>query len=297
MTILRELLTGETGIATSDVASWWARFDASRTRFERPIDRALAGGLAADRVAWAFASGYQAATEQLFGLGGPSALCATEKEGAHPRHIATSLTPEGDALRLRGRKRFVTLGPAARSLYVIASRGVEADRNDLVVVRVAPGDGVRCEALPPFPFVPEIPHGRLELDLLVEPAAVLPGDGYLDYLKPFRTVEDIHVVAALTGHLLGLARRFGMAHATVEALLAEATTLRALASEDPRDVALHLALAGALAQFERIASSIDRDRLEPSIRQGWDRDRALLGVAAQARELRRTSAWSVIESA
>jgi acyl-CoA dehydrogenase len=297
VSILRHLLTGETGTSTADVGAWWARFEASRSRFARPIERALAGGLSADRVAWAFASGYQAAIERLFGVGGPSALCATEKEGAHPRHIATLLTPEGDRLRLRGRKHFVTLGPAAQSLYVIASRGMDGDRNDLVAVRVAPGPGVHCEALPPFPFVPEVPHGRLELDALVDPSAVLPGDGYLDYLKPFRTVEDIHVVAALTGHMIGLARRFAMARATVEGLLAQAATLETLADQSPSDGAVHLALAGALAQFERAADAMDRDRLDVVTRAGWERDRALLGVAAQARELRRAAAWARFDRA
>jgi hypothetical protein len=28
---------------------------------------------------------------------------------------------------------------------------------------------------------------------------VLPGDGYLDYVKPFRTIEDIHVNASILG--------------------------------------------------------------------------------------------------
>jgi hypothetical protein len=28
---------------------------------------------------------------------------------------------------------------------------------------------------------------------------VLPGDGYLDYVKPFRTIEDIHVSASILG--------------------------------------------------------------------------------------------------
>ena len=38
-------------------------------------------------------------------------------------------------------------------------------------------------------------------------ADLLPGDGYDIYLKPFRTIEDIHVHAALIGYLVGVARR------------------------------------------------------------------------------------------
>ena len=47
--------------------------------------------------------------------------------------------------------------------------------------------------------------------LLVEPEEVLPGDGYLRYLKPFRTVEDLYVQAALLGCLLMGALVVGMA--------------------------------------------------------------------------------------
>lgn len=34
-------------------------------------------------------------------------------------------------------------------------------------------------------------------------AEVLPGDGYDDYIKPFRTLEDVHVHLALGAFLLG----------------------------------------------------------------------------------------------
>src|SRR5690606_21891598 len=140
-----------------------------------------------------------------------------------------------DGYRLHGTKRFVTLGPAARVLYVVASRGTtDAGRNDLVVVRLTPREGVRRETLPPFPFVPEIPHGKLVIDTAVEASAILPGDGYSAYLKPFRTVEDLHVSAALTGHLVALARRFVLPETTLEALLAHALALVALA-EEPLD--------------------------------------------------------------
>ena len=44
-------------------------------------------------------------------------------------------------------------------------------------------------------------------DVAITAHEILPGDGYDRYLKPFRTVEDIHVHAALLGHAIGAARR------------------------------------------------------------------------------------------
>ena len=49
----------------------------------------------------------------------------------------------------------------------------------------------------------EIPHAEVGLDRVrVEASAVLPGDGYADYVKPFRTIEDAHVHCALLGYLV-----------------------------------------------------------------------------------------------
>ena len=79
---------------------------------------AIAGGFAADRVGWAFASGYQAALRALVpGLSHDTlaAFCVTEAEGNRPRDIRTTIVPQPDGtLRIDGSKRWTTLGPPAR---------------------------------------------------------------------------------------------------------------------------------------------------------------------------------------
>lgn len=62
--------------------------------------------------------------------------------------------------------------------------------------------GVTVEALPPLPIATDIPHARLLLDGAV--AQPLPGDGWDDYAKPFRTLEDVHVLLALSAWLYGV---------------------------------------------------------------------------------------------
>jgi hypothetical protein len=52
--------------------------------WECPVDRALAGGFAADRPTWAFAAGYQAALQRLLPVADPAriaAICITERGG------------------------------------------------------------------------------------------------------------------------------------------------------------------------------------------------------------------------
>jgi acyl-CoA dehydrogenase len=292
--ILHHLLASEPACEpVGDVAAFLRGFEARRAQFADPIELALASGFVADRMAWAFAGGYQAALESLFGRGGLSALCATEQAGAHPRNIATRLEREGARFRLRGEKRMVTFGPAARVLYVVASRGERDDgQKDLVVVRLpSERKGVTMHPLDPLPFVPEVPHGRVTLDATLEPEEILAGDGYRDYLKPFRTVEDIHVGAATTGFFVGLVRRSGGTERELEGLSAHAVTLRALAREPSDDAAVQVALAGALGRFSELISAFDLGRLDEASRQRWLRDRPLLTVAANVRERRLSRAW------
>src|SRR4051812_18894114 len=180
-----------------------------------PIDRAILAGARARKVADAFLAGYQAALRALIPtLPGDrlSCLCATEEGGAHPRAIATRLERDGAGYRLTGRKRWVTGGPLADLLLGVASTGLDdAGKNRLRLVRVdAHAPGVTLHPMPETPFTPEIPHAEVELaGVQLGEDALEPGDGYDRYLKPFRTVEDCHVHAAVLAYVLGVARRSG----------------------------------------------------------------------------------------
>ena len=269
----------------------------SAPAFETPVDRALVGGASADRLGFAFASGYTEALRALVpALTGVAALCATEDGGAHPRAIRTTLAGG----ELTGRKKWATGANAASTLLVVASVGLDdAGKNRLRVVRIAANaPGVRIHATS-APFVPEIQHAEIELDhVRVADDDVLPGDGYADYLKPFRTVEDAHVHAALAGYLIGVARRRGWRE-QVERLLAVALAARAVALAAPKLATTHLALAGVLelaarqvADLEAAWAAVPDDEW-----QRWQRDRPLLRVAANARAARRERAWEAIADA
>lgn len=253
---------------------------------ERPIDRAVRGGYEADRLGAAFVAGYSGALRALV----PDAplrtsLCATESGGAHPRAIATRLDPE---LRLVGQKRWSTLATEAELLLVVASIGTDDEgRNRLKLVRVSPrAPGVTITAMPPPPFAPEVSHAEIRLDTQVAPGDVLPGDGYTDYLKPFRTVEDIHVHGAMVGWMLGLAARHAWPHELVERLLAAVAALRSLAAAPPLAPATHLALAGTIATTRELVERAPWSTLDPDALARWQRDRPLLEVAGKARAAR-----------
>jgi alkylation response protein AidB-like acyl-CoA dehydrogenase len=218
-------------------------------------------------------------------------LCVTESGGAHPRAIESRIEAEGDALRLSGRKRWSTMAAEAKELLVLAARGQAANgRKQLVLVRVAASaPGVRIVRMPDAPFAPEIPHAEISFDgVAIAEHQVLPGDAWESYVKPFRTVEDVYVHAALLGHAIALARRGGAERGLIARLAALVVTLRALSIGDPRAAAVHVALAGAIAEARAALEALGPavTALGGEVASRWSRDRALLDVAGKARAQR-----------
>ncbi|WP_426732096.1 acyl-CoA dehydrogenase family protein [Myxococcus faecalis] len=294
-TILKLLLTeSPEPVALGSIEAWWRQHVALVSPYPEPADLALAGGFRADRLGYAFCSGYHAALWRLVPTLPPDkrvALCATEAMGGHPSHIQTRVRVDSSGSSLNGEKAFVTLGTHAEVLLIVASEGRdELGYNRLRVVRVdAQRKGIQVLALPELPFVPEVPHAELRLDNVeVFDGEVLAGDGYTRYLKPFRTVEDCHVHLALLGWLIQLGRRCGWPEDVREELLALAVMMRELATADPAAPTTHVALGGALALVKRTLTSIEPlwALVDAPTRERWERDRRLLGVAGKVRAKR-----------
>ncbi len=301
-----ELLQGSRGTAECrDVGQWWPRWRRIATLHKDPFDRAVAGGADADRIGWAFASGYQAALRALDPAlpdDAIAALCVTEADGNFPRAIRTTLAREGGGFVVNGEKRWTTLGPSGGLFLVIAREAGSAEaRPSLKAVRIASGAaGLSVETMPPTSFVPEVPHACLRLEgVRVAPAAVLEGDAYLEYVKPFRTIEDVHVHAATIAYLVAEARRRGWPQPWVERAVMLLHALSSIARLDPLAAETHVALAGALALGEALALEADGHWAaagdDPAASR-WVRDRKLTGVASKARVQRLAAAWARLET-
>lgn len=285
------------------VADAWARHRMAAARFEKPLDVAIAGGFGADRLGYAFLSGYQEALRALVpGLSAEElvAVAATEAGGAHPSAIRTELVETAGGWTVRGTKSFTTLGIMARRVLVIATTGVAADGRSLLRAALVDIDqpGVTVTNQPPLPFAPEIPHATVTFaDARAQP---LPGDGYADFLKPFRTIEDVHVLAAALGWLVRVARAGSWPRSTLQQLLAAVAALRGLELDRPTSPGVHIALGGLLEQFDRLPAELDSlwRLADPVDRDRWERDRPLLGTAGRVRVQRLDAAWrSVVVTA
>lgn len=289
------------------MADWWPRWREVAARADDPVALAVAGGFGADRVGWAFASGYQAALRALVPGLAPhtvAALCVTEEGGNRPRDIATRIAPAGDGgWVVTGAKRWTTLGPASSLLFVVgALEGSAGPRPTLKVARIESGAaGLQLLPMPETRFVPEVPHARVALDRVhVAADALLPGDGYDDCVKPFRTIEDTFVTIAVLAYLLREARARGWQQAFAERCVAALVALADVAASPVGAPATHVALAGAL-QFA-LALYTDAGahwaKAPGDAAAGrWQRDLGLFSVAAAAREQRAARAWQRLRDA
>lgn len=305
---LEYLLTAlPTAVACESVEAWWPRQLALSARHAGPIETAIAGGFAADRLAWAFCAGYQAALRALvpqLPVDALAALCVTEAAGNHPRAIRTTLLPHPDQpgrYILDGQKRWTTLGPDSALMLVAARLGpaAEAARVRLKLALVRQGaQGVSLSTMSEIRFIPEVAHAEVRFErVIVGEEDLLEGDGYALYVKPFRTLEDLHVHAAMLAYLLREARRLAWPRAWVERALALLHALGAIARLDASAAATHIALAGALdigAALVREADACWDAAGDDAASLRWKRDRDLLSVAGSARAKRIARAWERI---
>jgi acyl-CoA dehydrogenase len=277
--------------------AWWPRF--LNTRLPVSIDAALLGGFEADRLGFAFAAGYQSALRVAFpelGWEHVAALCASETGGAHPRAIETTLK---DGV-LNGNKHYVSMGASAKRLIVIARAPEEKDGRPVLhavlVDATAAGVSFSPGEAKAVPFIPEVPHGTLVLK--DARGTVLAGDGYAAFLKPFRTIEDIHVNAAIYAYSLRLLRQGEAPPLAIENALSLIASLHCLAGRDPHSSGTHLTLAGLLragkrfiASLESIIAGIGGDTYER-----WKRDQPLFSVSEKVRSLRTEAAWKALKA-
>ncbi len=296
--LVRHLLGDPPAMAPHDgLEGWKSALHELRLAWPDPASCAVIAGLHAPSVAFAFAAGYQCAIARLSGSEtGFAALCVSERGGNRPRDMQCRLDASGDGWRLNGEKSHVTGATHATTLYVAATAGVDAaGRQRIRLVRVAAdAPGVTIRRLPDHAFAPELPHAAVSFDnVAVEETALLPGDGYERYVKPFRSIEDIHVELALLGHLLRQTRATPGSESLQARLLGQVALLRAIAAMPPEDAATHLLLAGNRQLFEALLAALEAawQAGNPDFHALWLRDRALLQVAGTARAARTAKAW------
>lgn len=279
------------------------------------VAAAVRAGFHADSVAWAFLSGYQAAirclllgsgTDITMPINAIVGFSVSEKNGNAPRDVNTTINIHADgSLVVSGEKTWVIAGEDCDWLIVSGVNQEpafdEANRLDIRLVAVAVNDpGVLIVPNPPTQFIPEVVHSSVQLKKVQLPQGrLLSGDGHQRYVKPFRTLEDIHIAAATLAFLLRCARLHQWSPAFIELALSHILALNALSLLDPAAPQTHIALAGVLNQVHQFYESATACWHETvgaeAMVQKWDRDIALFGIAIKTRQLRADRAWATLQ--
>lgn len=257
-----------------------------------PFELAVAGGRLMATPGLAFLVGYQAALRMLWPSAPLSlgALCATEQRSLRVADMQTRLRD----LRLNGRKDFVTAGDAADWLLVAARSEEPGEVPRLNLAVVYPGEpGVRLEKLAPMPLMPDIGHGRLFLDNAL--CELLAGDGWDAYVKPFRTLEDIYVLSAMTAWLYGVGQDCDWPQTLQLRLLALLAGCAEVSRQAPNNPAGHVLLGGLFTQFDGLKAEVNQTLADgpPQWAAMWQRDQSVMDLAAGARGKRLAKALAV----
>ncbi len=302
MNILREIVSAPIEPAPwSTLDEFWDQHRPVVEMVTSPVDAAIFGGFRSSILATAFAAGYQAALQRLF----PSlprdcivSLCVTELGGGHPRAILSRIeTGASGTYMLTGEKRWATLSARASLLLVVARMGDDPTTKRAIfrIVRVSPhAPGVTIVPMPETPFVPEIRHAEVSLkEVLIRESDMFPGDGYEDYVKPFRTVEDIHVHAAGAAYCVRMCRQYDLGHSLIERFVHLVASLRMLAMEDPKDPVTHVALAGLLTDSSSALRDFDAAfaKVAPEAYSKFASDKPIFDIASRVRAERSAKAW------
>jgi acyl-CoA dehydrogenase len=292
---LRQILKGsiEAESSCSGMEAWFLDHQRLCADATNSLVRATLGGARFRQLSFAFASAYQSALENMFGTERfqQGALCHNEKGVKKPREMTTRITSdaEGNAV-VSGHKGFVSGGANANKLYVSA-----VDTRDgsgkIKMLQLEPGmKGLTLSAGSSLPFLPELDHAKLTLEgVVLADENILKDDGYTDYVKPFRTEEDLHILAALLGQRLNIAIALRQTN-FIEQALTLISALKTAYDADRSSELAHLTLADikqqCIALFNEQDKFLQQETSMHSYLKAWERDRALLAIAESAQQAR-----------
>ena len=284
------LLSRENTIKSYRSTKEWAADYYHLTKEKTPFEKALLGGFSCQQFSFAFMAGYQAALEKMFPTIAPNelkALCVSEEKGGHPKVIQTTLVNN----QIKGLKTYVTAGSDASHFLVLWKTNETLEERPLlkIVHLINPSDNMKVSNFE-LPFMKEVKHGKLALENTpVSNSQILEGDGFEDYAKPFRTLEDILVGTAQQAMLLRQAIDSNWNEALREQLLLNLHTFKYLLQLPALDKETHLLLTANEQRFEELLPKIDAQILEhsaTSFQENWNTNKKVLNLAKKVKEIR-----------
>ncbi|GAA6131681.1 acyl-CoA dehydrogenase family protein [Halopseudomonas sabulinigri] len=297
-------------LATSEMDSadgWLACWQQLPFADASAMQLAVQGGFQADRAAWAFASGYQAALRAQFPSAdgdGLYAFCLTEQGVRSSRQLQSRWWQTETGVALQGSKGWAPLFEQCRAFYVAcrSADGAAPDEQEpggFRILRVATtANGVTFTPREPGSFMPELPTARMQLDgVMLGADALLPCDGWHAYANPFSVQEELYVSAALLAYLLREGRSNNWPVSYLQQLLAALALLAELAGSDGKAAISRVVLTGATAWARQLfneANALWAVAPDDARAQRWLRDQPIQTLWAGSSAQRGAKAWQAV---
>lgn len=163
----------------------------------------------------------------------PTAFAVSEpKVGAHPKKLRTRAEKVPAGWHLTGEKAYISNGPLAGLMVVVAVVAEENGRKEFSAFLVG-GDtpGLERSEAMALPFFKPALHGNVRFEEVpLDSGTVLgcPGAAYTELVLPFRRYEDAMMMGCVTGALRFVLKRIGKHGDASDDMVCE--TLGALAS-------------------------------------------------------------------
>ncbi len=253
--------------------------------------KAVIGGFGCQQFSFAFMAGYQAALHRMFPTIAPNtlkALCVSEEKGGHPKFIQTTL---GNNNRINGLKTYITAGSEAENLLVLCKTNEIIEGKPLLKMVHLPRTADNIEITDfELPFMREVKHGKLILkDTPIHSNQILEGDGYSQYTKPFRTLEDILVGISCNAMLLRQAIDYKWEKDLRDQLIFNIFALKRILRLTPSNKERHILLGTYEVNFEKLLPQIDLNITNYSpahFQADWAENKRVLFMAKKVKALR-----------
>jgi hypothetical protein len=280
--LITRIISGEVSpLPAASEGDWYREWTGHNLHLVDTLTMAAWGGALADRLAWVFVSGYQAAIRAAFYVDpvpGWLALLVSEDRDEPSQQVTVGLGTSGGVLQ--GVKTWVAACDHVDTLLVKAGR-----RPSVKLMEVAAGaPGVELTARSAPGFLPDLSQGKALFDgVVINPEHTLDPAA----LGRFGAGEALHVTIAVAGYMLSHICRF---HVTDSGEQGTRGMIRQLASSlvaasDAQAIHPDSAeTSGLLAQldrdiqtlvprFEALLSDNDADAA-----QRWQRDQRLVSM-------------------
>ncbi|MGM4963056.1 acyl-CoA dehydrogenase family protein [Tardiphaga sp. 1201_B9_N1_1] len=240
----------------------------------------------------------------------PAIAISEPNVGAHPKHLTTTATLDGNDYVLDGHKSFVTNGIRADLILALAiceevdgrkSYGLFAVPRETLGMNLRPMTGL--EALAPSSHADlTFEHCRVPADCRIGG----PADAYARMALPFRDVEDAVAISGLCGLTEWLVRRVGSGREPNEETLLEvgrhaglvdvmrAAAIAATHQLDANRVSAAFGIGARALAFDIVAElrgrlSEEAIEADDRLRQGLKAFDLVMSVARKPREARRAA--------